>query len=80
MRALDRPINVLMGLKGVTLTVPELAELGVKRVSLGPSLSCAAIGAFLRAAREVKEHGSFAFADEAVAFGEINAAFAPRTS
>ena len=79
-RALDRPVNVIMGLKGVTLTVAELAELGVKRASLGSALSRAAIGAFLRAAREVKEHGSFAFADEAVAFGEINAAFAPRTT
>lgn len=79
-RALDRPVNVIMGLEGVTLTVAELAELGVKRASLGSALSRAAIGAFLRAAREVKEHGSFAFADEAVAFGEINAAFAPRTT
>ena len=79
-RALDRPVNVIMGLEGVTLTVPELAELGVKRVSLGSALSRAATGAFLRAAREVKEHGSFAFADEAVPFGEINAAFAPRTT
>ncbi len=70
-RALDRPINVLMGLKGVTLTVPELSELGVKRVSLGPSLSCAAIGAFLRAAREVQDDGTFTFADDAVPFREI---------
>lgn len=73
--ALERPVNVVMGLKGATLTLQELAEIGVKRVSLGSSLSRAAIGAFLRAAREVKEQGSFTFADEAVSFGEVNAVF-----
>lgn len=79
-RSLDRPVNVIMGLEGVTLTLPELAELGVKRVSLGSALSRAALGAFLRAAQEVAECGTFGFADTAVPFGEINAAFAPRAS
>jgi hypothetical protein len=36
-----------------------------------------ALGAFLRAAREMKEHGTFTFADEAVAYREINELFSP---
>jgi 2-methylisocitrate lyase-like PEP mutase family enzyme len=71
-RSIDRPLNVVMGLAGVTLGVPELAAIGVKRVSLGSSLSRAALGAFLRAAREVSEHGSFTFTSDAVPFAELN--------
>lgn len=74
-RAVDRPVNVVMGLQGVRLGLAELSELGVRRVSVGSALSRAALGAFLRAAREMREHGTFGFADEAVAFGEISALF-----
>jgi 2-methylisocitrate lyase-like PEP mutase family enzyme len=59
----------------VTLTVPELAQIGVKRVSLGSTLNRTAYGAFLRGAQEIREHGSFTFAEAAVPFGEINAMF-----
>ncbi len=70
--SVDRPVNILMGAQGAT-TVTELSALGVKRISTGSALSRAAYGAFLRAAREMSEHGSFTFADEAVGFGEISA-------
>jgi len=73
--ALDRPVNVIMGLQGVQLNLAELAEIGVKRISVGSALSRAAQGAFLRAAREMKTHGSFTFADEAVSYKEISAMF-----
>ena len=53
----------------------ELAEIGVKRVSVGSALSRAALGAFLRAGREMREHGTFTFAEEAVSFREIAAMF-----
>jgi len=69
--SLDRPVNVLMGLKGVRLTLKELSDIGVKRISVGSGLSKAALGAFLRAAREMREHGTFAFADETVSTREI---------
>lgn len=75
MRAIDRPLNVVMGLKGVTLSVPELAQLGVRRVSLGSTLSRVALGAFLRAATEVKEQGTFSFAETAVPFDTLNGMF-----
>lgn len=75
-RSVDRPVNVIMGLQGVQLTLDELSKLGVKRVSVGSALSRTAIGIFLRAAREMKEHGTFSFANEAVPYPEINAMFA----
>jgi len=70
-----KPVNVLMGLAGPTLSLELLASLAVKRVSLGSSLARAAYGAFLRAAREIREQGTFDFAREAVPFTEINAMF-----
>jgi len=74
-RSIDRPLNVVMGLQGVTLGVAELAEIGVKRVSLGSSLYRAALGEFLRAAREIGGRGSFTFTGNAVPFAELNEAF-----
>jgi 2-methylisocitrate lyase-like PEP mutase family enzyme len=73
--SVDRPVNVLMGLQGVQLTLADLSALGVKRVSVGSALSRVAVGAFLRAAQEMRAHGTFTFADEAVSFGEISAMF-----
>lgn len=71
-QAVTRPVNVVMGLKGGTLSVAELAALGVRRISVGSSLSRAALGAFLRAALEMKEDGTFSYAVEAIPFAEIN--------
>jgi 2-methylisocitrate lyase-like PEP mutase family enzyme len=76
--SVDRPVNVVMGLAGVRLPVTELAALGVKRISIGGSLARAALGSFLAAAREIRDTGSFAYADAAVPHGEINAIFAAR--
>jgi 2-methylisocitrate lyase-like PEP mutase family enzyme len=73
--AVDRPLNVLMPLRGASVTLAELSELGVKRVSVGSALSRAALGAFLRAARELKQNGTFTFAGEAAPYAEINAMF-----
>ena len=74
--SVDRPVNVLMGLKGVKLTVDDVSALGAKRISVGSGLARCALGAFLRAARDIREHGSFAFADEAVDYRTINSLFA----
>jgi 2-methylisocitrate lyase-like PEP mutase family enzyme len=74
-RSVDRPVNVVMGLQGAQLSLAELSEIGVKRVSVGSALSRAALGAFLRAAREMHESGTFAFAEDAVAYREISAMF-----
>jgi 2-methylisocitrate lyase-like PEP mutase family enzyme len=74
--AVDRPVNVLMALKGVALSVPELSLLGVKRISVGSALARYALTALLRGAREMREHGTFSFAEEAETFRNINSLFA----
>ncbi len=74
--SVHRPVNVLVGLAGMQLTVTEVAAIGVKRLSVGSALCRAALGAFLRAAREMQERGSFAFADDAASSAEINKIFA----
>ena len=73
--SVDRPVNVVMGLQGVQLSLAELSEIGVKRISVGSALSRSALGAFLRAAREMRDHGTFSFANEAVSFRDISAMF-----
>jgi 2-methylisocitrate lyase-like PEP mutase family enzyme len=73
--SVGRPVNVVMGLAGAqgsAFTVAELAALGVRRISLGSALSRAALGGLLRAAREVREHGTFTFAREAPSYAELN--------
>lgn len=72
-RSVDRPVNVLMGLEGVPLSLSVLAGLGVRRVSVGSALCRTALGAFLRGAREMRERGTFSFANEAAKSGEISA-------
>jgi 2-methylisocitrate lyase-like PEP mutase family enzyme len=73
--SVDRPVNVLMGLQGVQLSLSALSAMGVKRVSVGSALCRTALGAFLRAAREMREHGTFTFANEAANPREISAIF-----
>ncbi len=73
--SVDRPVNVVMGLQGVQLPLATLSEIGVKRVSVGSALSRAALGAFLRAAQEMRQHGTFSFAEQAVSYRDITAMF-----
>ncbi len=75
-RSVERPVNVVMGLQGVQLSVAELSEIGVKRISVGSALSRAALGAFLRAAREMQTRGTFTFAEDAMKYADINEMFA----
>src|SRR5437870_6170239 len=50
--SVNRPVNVVMGLRGVQLSLTDLSALGVRRISVGSALCRAALGTFLRAARE----------------------------
>jgi 2-methylisocitrate lyase-like PEP mutase family enzyme len=70
--AVGKPVNVVMGLAGAPFSVEDLAAAGVRRISLGSALSRAALGAFLRAALEVKERGTFSFADDAASFADLD--------
>jgi 2-methylisocitrate lyase-like PEP mutase family enzyme len=73
--SVDCPVNVLMGMPGVKLNLADLSAIGVKRVSVGSLLSRAAYGAFLRAAREMRDDGTFTFAEQAVSFKDLSAMF-----
>jgi 2-methylisocitrate lyase-like PEP mutase family enzyme len=75
-RSVDRPVNVLAGIRG--LDVAALSALGVRRISVGSALARVAIAAFLRAARELREHGTFVFTGDAVGTRELNAIFAEK--
>jgi 2-methylisocitrate lyase-like PEP mutase family enzyme len=57
--ALPKPLNVVMGLADPELTVAQLREAGVKRISVGGALTRLALGAVMKAAQEMKEQGSF---------------------
>ena len=59
-----------VGLKGFALTLADLSAHGVRRASTGSALSRAALGAFLRAARELSD-GTFGFNHEAAQSSEI---------
>lgn len=74
-RSVDRPVNVVMGLQGVQLSLHELEEMGVKRISVGSALCRAALGAFFRAAKEMREHGTFTFAKDAANAQDMTAIF-----
>jgi len=70
-----RPVNVLAFVSAPELTVPRLAELGVRRVSVGSALSRVAWGAFLRAARAIAASGTFESFEGMAPFAELNALF-----
>lgn len=70
--SVSKPVNVVMGLKSGSLSVAELAALGVRRISVGSALSRAALGAFVRAAREMLDHGTFDFAKDALPYADAN--------
>jgi 2-methylisocitrate lyase-like PEP mutase family enzyme len=73
--SVDRPVNVVMGLQGAQLSLDELSAIGVRRISVGSALARTALGAFLRAAHEMKEDGTFTFAKDAARPGDLNAIF-----
>jgi 2-methylisocitrate lyase-like PEP mutase family enzyme len=67
-----RPVNVLAGIKGLNFPVKDLAEAGVRRISLGGVLSRVALGGLLGAAREMQEQGTFTFVEQAASTAEVS--------
>ena len=70
---LDKPFNVVMGMAGATHSVEQLSAAGVKRISVGSALARMAFGAFVEAAQETRDQGSFAWSDRAIGFDYLNA-------
>ena len=71
-QSVSKPVNMVIGLKNASFSVEELAALGVRRISVGSALSRAALGAFIRAASEIRERGTFTFANDAAPYAELN--------
>lgn len=69
--AVVKPVNVVMGMPGALFTVADLAQAGVKRISVGSSLARLAYGTFVNAARDMQGNGRFDFADQAMGFAEL---------
>lgn len=67
-----KPLNVLVSRPSEKLSVARLTDLGVRRISVGSALSAVAWGAFIRAAREIAESGTFDSFSRAAPFAEIN--------
>jgi 2-methylisocitrate lyase-like PEP mutase family enzyme len=72
--SVQRPVNVLARPGGPT--VPELAQLGVARLSVGSALCFAALGAVVEAAGELRDQGTYGFLDHAALGAQsVRAAF-----
>jgi len=70
-----KPVNVLVSRFNSDLTVAQLTDLGVRRISVGSALACAAWGGFMRAARDIAANGSFQTFREGATFAELNDLF-----
>jgi len=69
--AVSKPVNFMVGIKGKSFSVRDLAAAGVRRISLATSLYRAAMTGFLSAATEVKEAGQFSFLDRCASTAEL---------
>ena len=74
--SVTKPVNVVMESLGDAIGVTDLAAVGVKRVSVGSAFSLAALSSFVRAAKEMKEHGTFKFSSASLGFSELDDYFA----
>jgi 2-methylisocitrate lyase-like PEP mutase family enzyme len=70
--SVSKPVNFMVGIKGKSFSVSELASAGVRRISLATSLYRAAMTGLIDAAREVKDRGQFAFLDRCLTTPELN--------
>jgi 2-methylisocitrate lyase-like PEP mutase family enzyme len=75
--AVSRPVNFMAGIKGKSFTVAELEAAGVRRISLATSLYRMAMTGLVDAAREVKDKGTFAYVDRAMATPELSSFMEP---
>jgi 2-methylisocitrate lyase-like PEP mutase family enzyme len=69
-----KPVNVLIGFSA-DLTLPQFADLGVRRISVGGALARAAWGGFMRAAKLIQDEGRFDGFVDAASGRELNKLF-----
>src|SRR5690606_27520305 len=75
LREIDRPLNVLFGVPGMSTGIDDLLELGVQRISTGGTLARAAIGGMLRAAVALRDEGRVDYAAGATPGAVLNKLF-----
>lgn len=73
--AVNCPLNVVMGMPGTVFSITELAEAGVKRISVGSAMFRLAYGALFHAAREITDKGTFTYSHNATGFQAFNDIF-----
>ncbi len=73
--AVSRPVNVVVGAPKLGYGVAELAAAGVKRISVGATFARHAYGGLIRAAKELKEQGTFNFTDDAIGSADLSGYF-----
>jgi 2-methylisocitrate lyase-like PEP mutase family enzyme len=74
-----KPVNVLISGFNHQLSLSQLADLGVRRISVGSGLALAAWGVFLRAAKDMKTNGTFNLLANGAAFADLNELFREKT-
>ena len=77
MDAVSKPVNIVMGFADPTITLEQLGEIGVRRVSIGAGLSRVALNAFMKAAQEMKD-GRFGFINDMISYGDVKRGFGER--
>jgi 2-methylisocitrate lyase-like PEP mutase family enzyme len=70
-----KPVNLLISGFNHQLSFSQVADLGVRRISVGSGLALAAWGAFIRAARDIQRNGSFEVLGEGAKSAELNELF-----
>jgi 2-methylisocitrate lyase-like PEP mutase family enzyme len=70
--AVSKPVNFMVGIRGKSFTVAELAAAGVKRISFASSLYRAAMTGFIEAASEARQNGSFGYLEKTITTAELN--------
>ncbi len=74
-KEINKPLNVVMGLTGSRMTINELKEIGVKRISIGGSLARSMYFHMKKSAIEMMEEGTFTFANNQIPQSELNEIF-----
>lgn len=69
------PLNLVIGLNEASSSALDLIDAGVQRISVGGSIARAALGLVRRSARELREHGTVAYAAQQIPQGELNALY-----
>ncbi|MEU9386368.1 isocitrate lyase/phosphoenolpyruvate mutase family protein [Streptomyces sp. NPDC048279] len=77
-REIDGPLNVVMGLTGNALSLADLRDLGVRRVTVGGSIARAMYAQLLGAAKELADRGTFSYAEHQITQTDLNELFRRR--